>query len=168
MLIYVNITDRQTDKHIKFSSETHKMLEETKKSKDALVKQFKNYLDEIESQLDDLKYNLTNGIGIVKGHCDKIRDDIKYNVMETIQRVNQIGEHMLQQLEEYEKTCVFAFETNKTSYTFDYHNLLAEMNAYNLQWENYVKQLSFDYNEMKNANLNVRDLKKRSVDEKKR
>lgn len=138
------------------------------KTKDTLVKQFKLYLNEIELQLDDLKYKLTNGIDIVKEHCGKVRADIKYTIFETIQKVNQVGEHMLQQVDEYEETCCVSYDTNKASYSLDYGNLLAEMDFYNRQWESHVKQFNLDYNQMAEANLGVRDLKKRSIEEKKR
>lgn len=138
------------------------------KSKDALVKQLKSCITEIKTQLNEFHFDIGNGMSRVKEHCDNLRNDIKYTTLCTIQMVKKTSETLLHQIDDYEQSCIYSYESKLEDKKIEHSSLLKEMTDFNSKWDHYLKQIDLDYNQLAVANKVAYELKKKAVSEKKR
>ena len=122
----------------------------------------KTYLRDIQFQIDDLNNNLNNGIDKIKEHCIDLRNDVQLATETTIQYINELNQSMINRINDYEKICIDQYE-NEQEYKEKFVRIIKEMRSFHKEWENYLKMLTIDDDEILNA-IELAKSKKSNLD----
>ncbi len=133
------------------------MYDELEKTE--LIKQLKLNISDNQKQLDDLNYNLNAGMKRLSEHCDNLRNEIKYTTLSTIQKINQIGQNLVNQVNEYESQCVRSFYENNFKSSYD--SLVDEANHFEMEWNGYLNQTNIDFDQLIHANQISSEIQKK-------
>jgi hypothetical protein len=77
------------------------------------IEKLKTNLKDIQSQINNLTFDMNHGIDKIKEHCSNLRIDIQLASEATIQQLNEITETMLNKINSYERDCIDKFQKDK-------------------------------------------------------
>ena len=129
-----------------------------------LIQQLQTNIGDIHEQHEQINYKLNDGMKRVVEHCNKLRNEIKYTALCTVQKINQIGQSLVNQVNEYETACIQSFYEKDLK---DSYNILQyETKCFDKKWSEYLKQTNIDYDQIMLANKAATEFKKKTLLEK--
>lgn len=131
-----------------------------------LIKDLKSTIDGIHIQLNELNINLNDSMKHVNEHCDKLRNEIKYTTLGTIQKINQIGQNLVDQVNEFESNYMKLFYENNLRDS--YYSLVHETNCFDMKWSDYLKQSNIDYDHVRQGSKMATEIQNKALSEKNR
>ena len=122
-------------------------------------------LKKVLKQIDDLNFHSENGIDVVKEHCSKLRNQVMLESEVSIRHIQEMTDHLLEQINEYQVKRVKQFETLQPE--IKSKELVDELKAFHDKWTRYLNKCQIKDCEMNAANEIVDQLDGKFMNEKK-
>ena len=129
------------------------------------AEKLKNGLKEIKKQIDELSFKLENGINLIREHCTKLRTEVTNQSDIAIKQVQDLKSNLINQINEHELESVDNFEKNGIANDM-LNNLINELQFFHKEWTQYLNEIQIDDSEIEQANKFIIELKVRIDNEK--
>ena len=123
----------------------------------------KSELKDIEALINDFSFEINNLEDKVKDYCINLRTEIQLETELLIQKIQDIGESMINQVYQYENECMLNLSNSEEP---RFKKFCSEMKFFHSKWSKNLNNLDIDELEMKNGLKTALELKKQLNSEK--
>ncbi len=83
-----------------------------------------------------MEFNLNNGTDKVKEHCLRLRNEVNLEAEVTIERIQDIRDALIEELNDYQVTCLSQIESDKIQKQ-QFQNFIDELKDFDKEWSEY-------------------------------
>ncbi len=70
------------------------------------VKKLKEYLKEIQEDINKLSFGIDNSVDLIKEVCLDLKNKVQLKTEEAIEQLNEHNKQMITEIEEFERNCI--------------------------------------------------------------
>ena len=129
------------------------------------AEKLKGNLKQIQKQIDELDYSLTNSIDTVKEHCVNLRNEVDLEAEITMKRIQDIRDEMITEIDIYQANCISNLESDKIQKE-GFSGFIDELRSFHKEWSEYLKKYQINDSEINTVNNLVLELNQRFKKEK--
>jgi len=104
------------------------------------VKKPKEYLKEIQEDINKLSSGIDNSVDIIKEVCLDRKNKVQLKTEEAIEQLNEHNKQMITEIEEFERNCIKSNQANEKTKN-EFRKTKQELEEFNLKWNEYLKQI---------------------------
>ena len=127
-----------------------------KKNFNESIEQLKLNLNQIETKINELNFDITNSSDIVKEYCFKLRNEVMLETELTIKQVQDMSENLLNDINDYEEKCVYNLQTQNHQ---NFQEFLNEMKFLHQNWTEHLEKSYLTDHFIENASNLYKELK---------
>jgi hypothetical protein len=120
--------------------------------------ELKDKLSEMKRNCESFENNLDNGVSQIQEHCSKIKNEVYLRAEILIDKIHQITEGMITEIDEYEKKCLGSFNSKIDKYCKDSDNFLIEIKEFYNSTSNYMNEFKINEEVVEKLLVSVSDL----------
>jgi hypothetical protein len=103
------------------------------------VRTLQTTLNEIQNKINDFTNGLNSGIERIKEYCLNLKADVQLGTNLKIQRINELNEIYIREINSYEKECIDALERNKEDKEY-FNRIINDTSLFKNDWSNQLKR----------------------------
>ena len=120
------------------------------------VEQLKENLRIIKSGTEDFSENLSKCISNVNNHCTKLRNDVIKATQAAKKKVDELGEDIIEQINNYQTECNLNIQNNKIK-MHKFEKFLQDREFLHKKWAQYLDNYQINEKEVKKMNSYLRE-----------
>lgn len=134
------------------------------------VKTLQNTLNEIQFKINKFAASLNNGPDRVRDYCVNLRAEVQTATKLKIQKINELNDSFIREINQYEKECIEAFEANKEDKEY-FNKIIKDTRQFQSEWLNQLKRFEVSDSTFVNGNqsglklLQLIDMEKNRLDD---
>ena len=117
-----------------------------------VVEELELHLEAIYTKKEHMKFQLNNGVDIIKEYCMDLRCKIFACAESAILRINQLTDSMISEIEKYENESINSYQEKLSVERRIFDEKIDKMDHFHMEWTTYLKNVPIEEQLVKKEN----------------